>query len=221
MHSFLLHIISVNQYARIAKQLVQHRAQFFALEIHTQPMIGTEDMSASAGMDISESFRAEDLSKTDFFDFVTAPDMGIGIGVGVGVGVDVGVGVGVSLQQQQQQQQHHQHQHTQHTHTHTHTQHTHSHNHQSTTTSQTPQQAVCGAGARSSSNSASMTHGAGGGTVDSATVTSGGIVPVSNRNDTSNSNGDPTLQGYEVSFTIENRNYVYISGKRRLYRPQR
>lgn len=45
-------------------------------------MIGTDEMSSS-GMDISESFRAEDLSKTDFFDFVTAPDMGIGIGVGV------------------------------------------------------------------------------------------------------------------------------------------
>lgn len=28
-------------------------------------------------MDISETFRPEDLSKTDFFDFVTAPDLGI------------------------------------------------------------------------------------------------------------------------------------------------
>ena len=30
-------------------------------------------------MDISESFRPEDLSKTDFFDFVTAPDMGVNV----------------------------------------------------------------------------------------------------------------------------------------------
>lgn len=38
-------------------------------------------MSSSArGMDISETFRPEDLSKTDFFDFVTAaaPEMGTG-----------------------------------------------------------------------------------------------------------------------------------------------
>lgn len=36
--------------------------------------------SAARGMDITESFRPEDLSKTDFFDFVTAaaPDMGTG-----------------------------------------------------------------------------------------------------------------------------------------------
>ena len=43
-------------------------------------MIGTDDMS-STSMDISETFRPEDLSKTDFFDFVTAPDIGIG-GIG-------------------------------------------------------------------------------------------------------------------------------------------
>lgn len=30
-------------------------------------------MTSSATMDISESFRPEDLSKTDFFDFVSAP----------------------------------------------------------------------------------------------------------------------------------------------------
>lgn len=29
--------------------------------------------SSATSMDISESFRAEDLSKTDFFDFVSAP----------------------------------------------------------------------------------------------------------------------------------------------------
>lgn len=39
-------------------------------------MIGPDEMS-SASMDIPESFRPEDLSKTDFFDFVTAPDLGI------------------------------------------------------------------------------------------------------------------------------------------------
>lgn len=34
---------------------------------------------SSTSMDISETFRPEDLSKTDFFDFVTAPDLGIAI----------------------------------------------------------------------------------------------------------------------------------------------
>lgn len=43
-------------------------------------MNGSDDMS-STSMDITESFRPEDLSKTDFFDFVTAPDLGIGVGV--------------------------------------------------------------------------------------------------------------------------------------------
>lgn len=33
----------------------------------------TDEMTSSATMDISESFRPEDLSKTDFFDFVSAP----------------------------------------------------------------------------------------------------------------------------------------------------
>lgn len=37
-------------------------------------------MSSSAtSMDIGETFRPEDISKTDFFDFVTPPDMG-GVG---------------------------------------------------------------------------------------------------------------------------------------------
>lgn len=31
---------------------------------------------SSTSMDISETFRAEDLGKTDFFDFVTATDIG-------------------------------------------------------------------------------------------------------------------------------------------------
>ena len=40
-------------------------------------MIGLMEMS-STSMDITESFRPEDLSKTDFFDFVTtAPELGI------------------------------------------------------------------------------------------------------------------------------------------------
>lgn len=39
-------------------------------------MIGFDATSSSNSMDITESFRPEDLSKTDFFDFVTAPDLG-------------------------------------------------------------------------------------------------------------------------------------------------
>lgn len=35
--------------------------------------ITDEIMTSSATMDISGSFRPEDLSKTDFFDFVSAP----------------------------------------------------------------------------------------------------------------------------------------------------
>ncbi|XP_030371231.1 uncharacterized transmembrane protein DDB_G0289901 [Scaptodrosophila lebanonensis] len=101
-------------------------------------MIGTEDMSTSAGMDISESFRAEDLSKTDFFDFVTAPDMGIGIGVGVGVDVGVGVSLHHHTHQQQQPAQH-------------------SHNSMHQQTSQSQQQ-LCGTRA----NASSMTHDGGG-----------------------------------------------------------
>ena len=68
-------------------------------------MIGTDEMS-STGMDISESFRPEDISKTDFFDFVTAPDMGIGLGVNVNLHHSHH-----NHQQQQQQQQQHQQQH--------------------------------------------------------------------------------------------------------------
>lgn len=41
-------------------------------------MIGF-DVTSSNSMDITESFRPEDLSKTDFFDFVTAPDLGIAL----------------------------------------------------------------------------------------------------------------------------------------------
>lgn len=35
-----------------------------------------ETMSTGS-MDITETFRTEDITKTDFFDFVTAPDIGI------------------------------------------------------------------------------------------------------------------------------------------------
>ncbi|KAH8247273.1 hypothetical protein KR038_001227 [Drosophila bunnanda] len=158
-------------------------------------MIGTEDMSGSTGMDISESFRAEDLSKADFFDFVTGPDMSIGLGVGVGVGVEA---LGVTLHQQQQQHQHHQ-SHQSHQ---NHQQAPHSHNshnsnhvqvvHQSGNP-QSQQQSLCGGGgARTTS---SMIHDGGGGA--GAGANGGGVVvPVGNRNGSSN-NGDPTLQGYE------------------------
>ncbi|XP_055377817.1 probable cyclin-dependent serine/threonine-protein kinase DDB_G0292550 [Condylostylus longicornis] len=45
-------------------------------------MIGSDEILVSSNnMDLSETFRPEDLSKTDFFDFVTAPDIGINIGV--------------------------------------------------------------------------------------------------------------------------------------------
>ncbi|EDW43332.1 GM23566 [Drosophila sechellia] len=152
-------------------------------------MIGTEDMSAAAGMDISESFRAEDLSKADFFDFVTGPDMGIGIGVGVGVGVE---SLGVSLHQQQQQ--HHQN-HQQPPHSHNgHNNNNNNNNHVQVVhqpiTSQSQQQSLCG-GARTNSNN--MIHDGGGGGAGGG---GGVVVPVGNRNGTSNG-GDPTLQGYE------------------------
>lgn len=146
-------------------------------------MIGTEDLSASAGMDISESFRAEDLSKADFFDFVTGPDMGIGIGVGVGVGVGVEA-LGVSLHQQQ----HHHHP--------NHQPHSHNNNnsthiqvvHQPVSSQSQQQQGLC-------SGTGSRIHDAGGG----GTVGGGGgvVVPVGSRNGSTNG-GDPTLQGYEV-----------------------
>jgi hypothetical protein len=34
---------------------------------------GLDEMTSATSMDISETFRPEDLSKTDFFDFVSAP----------------------------------------------------------------------------------------------------------------------------------------------------
>jgi hypothetical protein len=37
--------------------------------------------TSTTSMDISESFRPEDLSKTDFFDFVTSPDYTGGINI--------------------------------------------------------------------------------------------------------------------------------------------
>lgn len=51
---------------------------------HTPPPSPPQQLLLPAGMsstsmDIAETFRPEDLSKTDFFDFVTAPDLGITI----------------------------------------------------------------------------------------------------------------------------------------------
>uniref|UniRef100_A0A6P4FGZ7 C2H2-type domain-containing protein n=1 Tax=Drosophila rhopaloa TaxID=1041015 RepID=A0A6P4FGZ7_DRORH len=151
-------------------------------------MIGTEDMSAAAGMDISESFRAEDLSKADFFDFVTGPDMGIGIGVGVGVGVGVEA-LGVSLHQQQHHQNHQQPSHSHNSHS-SHSGNSHVQVVHQPITSQSQQQSLCGGGgARTNS---SMIHDGGGGGAGGGGV----VVPVGNRNGSSNG-GDPTLQGYE------------------------
>lgn len=51
-------------------------------------------------MDITESFRPEDLSKTDFFDFVTAPDLGITTSGGGGAdSCSSGGGVGNNSEQ--------------------------------------------------------------------------------------------------------------------------
>lgn len=53
---------------------------------------------SSGSMDITESFRPEDISKTDFFDFVTTPDS-IGIGINDRVTGDAnGVGLDAPLQ---------------------------------------------------------------------------------------------------------------------------
>lgn len=42
---------------------------------------GTDVVMSSSmrSMDITESFRPEDLAKTDFFDFVSAPEMNMGV----------------------------------------------------------------------------------------------------------------------------------------------
>ncbi|KAM7359769.1 uncharacterized protein ACRADG_001318 isoform 1-T3 [Cochliomyia hominivorax] len=170
-------------------------------------MIGTDEMS-STGMDISESFRPEDISKTDFFDFVTAPDMGIGLGVNVNL--HHSHHNNHHQQQQQQQQQHHQHHHPQHhtqqqpqppltmTQQHHHNNNTHPHH-----GSQHQQQ-------HNSSNSRSMTHdgggGGGGNGVGNGGGGSGGSIGTSgdSHNDASGlsdgssaSTTDPTLHGYE------------------------
>lgn len=47
-----------------------------------------EAMSTGTSMDITEAFRPDDITKTDFFDFVTAPDT-IGIGINDRVAGDV------------------------------------------------------------------------------------------------------------------------------------
>ncbi|KAH8382390.1 hypothetical protein KR009_003309 [Drosophila setifemur] len=154
-------------------------------------MIGTEDISASAGMDISESFRAEDLSKADFFDFVTGPDMGIGIGVGVGVGVGVEA-LGVSLHQQQQQQHHHQQTHQ----PHSHSSHNSNNNNSHVQVVHQPVTSQCGGGARTQSSMIHDGGGGGGGAGGGVPGGAGVVVPVGSRNGSSNG-GDPTLQGYE------------------------
>lgn len=38
------------------------------------------EIMSTGSMDITETFRTDDITKTDFFDFVTAPDT-IGIGI--------------------------------------------------------------------------------------------------------------------------------------------
>lgn len=63
--------------------------------IHLSP---SSDNMSSGSMDITESFRPEDISKTDFFDFVTTPDS-IGIGINDRVTGDTnGVGLDAPLQ---------------------------------------------------------------------------------------------------------------------------
>lgn len=39
-----------------------------------------QEIMSTGSMDITETFRTDDITKTDFFDFVTAPDT-IGIGI--------------------------------------------------------------------------------------------------------------------------------------------
>ncbi|XP_037811575.1 hybrid signal transduction histidine kinase A [Lucilia sericata] len=170
-------------------------------------MIGTDEMS-STGMDISESFRPEDISKTDFFDFVTAPDMGIGLGVNVNLHHSHH-----NHQQQQQQQHHHHHHHTpqqqqtqhqqqpqpplsmtqqqqqQHHHSNnTHPHHASQHQHQQQHTSSTER---------------TMTHDGGGGGGNGGNVSIGTRGGDSHNDASGLSDGssasttDPTLHGYE------------------------
>lgn len=49
------------------------------------------EIMSTGSMDITESFRPEDISKTDFFDFVTTPDS-IGIGINDRVASDTNGG---------------------------------------------------------------------------------------------------------------------------------
>ncbi|XP_046803869.1 myb-like protein Q [Lucilia cuprina] len=173
-------------------------------------MIGTDEMS-STGMDISESFRPEDISKTDFFDFVTAPDMGIGLGVNVNLHHSHH-----NHQQQQQQQQHHHHHH--HTQQQQQTQQQHQqqpqpplsmtqqqqHHHSNNTHPHHASQHQHQQQQHTSSTNRTMTHdggGSGGGNGGNVSIgTSGG----DSHNDASGlsdgssaSTTDPTLHGYE------------------------
>ncbi|XP_049303513.1 homeobox protein 5 [Bactrocera dorsalis] len=168
-------------------------------------MIGTDEMS-STGMDISETFRAEELTKTDFFDFVSAPDMGIGIGVGADV-VDIGMGVGslhagsVNTGTHQHHQQHQQQQHTHHQ--------QHSHQQQQQQQQQQhahhQQQQQQHSHEQSNNLAGSMPHDGGGGTSGGSACVGGRVGTPGNGSSCidgsdGNSNGnssDPTLQGYE------------------------
>lgn len=162
-------------------------------------MIGTDEMS-STGMDITESFRPEDISKTDFFDFVTAPDMGIGLGVNVNLH---------HSHHNHHQQHHHQH-HTHLSHTqqqqqspHAMTQQQHHHTHHGSQQHQHQQQQ------HSSTTDRTMTHDGGGsgnagdgnGSTGNASIRTNGDShnEASGLSDGSSaSTTDPTLQGYEV-----------------------
>lgn len=58
----------------------------------------SNEIMSTGSMDITETFRSDDISKTDFFDFVTAPDS-IGIGINDRVSSDAnGVGLDTPLQ---------------------------------------------------------------------------------------------------------------------------
>ncbi|XP_075166826.1 uncharacterized protein LOC142238949 [Haematobia irritans] len=164
-------------------------------------MIGTDEMSSSTGMDISESFRPEDISKTDFFDFVTAPDMGIGLGVNVNLHHthhNHHHHNHHTITSPQQQQHQHQSQHHHHHLSPQQQQHLHQHQHHSQPTHHNP-------------DSSPMTHDgggtggpSGGGGGGSSSVTSVSANGNDSHGDTSGlsdgssaSTTDPTLHGYE------------------------
>ena len=138
-------------------------------------MIGTDEMSASGHMDISESFRPEDLSKTDFFDFVSSP------------GMDIGIGMGVSLHTSSTHLNHHQQQHN----------HQHQHQHQHHPHQQSSQQL----NDRTRGSSSSMSHGDDGGT--DADGRNSANNHLNSSTSTNGSAADATLQNYEVRNNLE------------------